>query len=183
MFFPRPSGFSGTAALGPCDTHNQHPLLTQFCSTIDSVGWLPVDHHLLVLLHYALLQHPRSSKDGASTGSDINASRRSGGGFPRHSSGSPHPRSDTGTLETLLQLSVTRCPLAGSSSRSCTGGSVRGTNQGKNVMLPASPRRQGVSSVHPQRYQGFDPTFAQGVINILQGAVPNEEKNVTIRDI
>ena len=31
-------------------------------------------------------------------------------------------------------------------------------------MLPASPRRQEVSSVHPQRYQGFDSTFAQGII-------------------
>ena len=31
-------------------------------------------------------------------------------------------------------------------------------------MLPASPRRQGVSSVHPQRYQGFNPTFSQGII-------------------
>ena len=31
-------------------------------------------------------------------------------------------------------------------------------------MLPASPRRQGVSSVHPQRCQGFDPTLAQGII-------------------
>ena len=33
--------------------------------------------------------------------------------------------------------------------------------QNKNVMLSASPRRQGVSSVHPQRYEGFDPTFPQ----------------------
>ena len=31
-------------------THNQYPLLTQFCSTNDLVGRLPVDHHLLVLL-------------------------------------------------------------------------------------------------------------------------------------
>ena len=31
-------------------------------------------------------------------------------------------------------------------------------------MLPASPRRQGWSSVHPQRYQGFDSTFVQGII-------------------
>ena len=31
-------------------------------------------------------------------------------------------------------------------------------------MLPASPRRQGVSSVHPQRYEGFDPKSAQGII-------------------
>ena len=44
------------------------------------------------------------------------------------------------------------CPLSGHTSRSCTGGSVRGTNQGKNVMLPASRRRQGLSSVHPQRF-------------------------------
>ena len=36
--------------------------------------------------------------------------------------------------------------------------------QGTNVMLPASPRRQEVSSVHPQRYQGFHMTFAQGII-------------------
>ena len=28
----------------------------------------------------------------------------------------------------------------------------------------ATQRRRGVSSVHPQRYQGFDPTFAQGII-------------------
>ena len=34
----------------------------------------------------------------------------------------------------------------------------------KRVMLPAPPRRQVVSSVHAQRYQGFDPTFAQGII-------------------
>ena len=29
-------------------------------------------------------------------------------------------------------------------------------------MLPASRRRQGVSSAHPQWHQGFDQTFAQG---------------------
>ena len=65
---------------------------------------------------------------------------------------------------TSLQLSVRRCPVSGPTPRGCTGGSVRGTNQGKNAMLPASPRRQGVSSVHPQRCQGFDPTFSQGII-------------------
>ena len=73
------------------ETHNQHPLLTQFRSTNDYVGWLPVDHRLLVLLQrpqqqqqqqqhvplqhpvllqYTLLQHPLSSKDNASTSSD-----------------------------------------------------------------------------------------------------------------
>ena len=85
----------------PWDTcflaHERHitstyTLLTQSCSTNDSVGWLPVDHHLLVLLQrpqqqqqqhqhvllqhpvllqYTLLQHPLSSKDNASTSSDI----------------------------------------------------------------------------------------------------------------
>ena len=73
--------------------HTQYPLLT-FCSTNDSVGWLHVDHHLLlllqrpqqqqqqrhvllqhpVLLQYTrvtLLEHPLSSKDDASTSSDI----------------------------------------------------------------------------------------------------------------
>ena len=49
------------------ETHNQYPLLTQFGSTNDSVGWLPADHHLLVLLQrpqqhqqkqqHVLLQH------------------------------------------------------------------------------------------------------------------------------
>ena len=60
------------------ETHTQYPLLTQFCSTNDLVGWLPVDHYLLVLLQqhpvllqYTLLQHPLSSKDNASTSSDI----------------------------------------------------------------------------------------------------------------
>ena len=31
-------------------------------------------------------------------------------------------------------------------------------------MLPASARRQGVLSVHPQRYQGFDPIFVQDIL-------------------
>ena len=74
------------------ETHNQYPLLTQSCSTNDSVGWLPVGHHLLVLLQrpqqhqqqqehvllqhpmllqHTLLHHPLSSKGNASTSSDI----------------------------------------------------------------------------------------------------------------
>ena len=50
------------------ETHRQYSLLTQSCSTNDSVGWLPVGHHLLVLLQrpqqqqeqqlHVLLQHP-----------------------------------------------------------------------------------------------------------------------------
>ena len=31
-------------------------------------------------------------------------------------------------------------------------------------MLPSSPSRQRLLSVHPERYQGFDPTFARGII-------------------
>ena len=64
------------------ETHTQYPLLTQFCSTSDSVGWLSVDHHLVVLLQrlqqqqqqqqqHVLLQHPLSSKDNASRSSFI----------------------------------------------------------------------------------------------------------------
>ena len=83
----------------------------------------------------------------------------------RYSSSSPHPRFDIDTHEGKRRCKFrSEDPLPGPASRSCTDGSVRGTNQGKNAMLPTSPRRQGVSSVHPQRYQGFDPTFAQGII-------------------
>ena len=74
------------------ETHSQYPLLTLSCSTNDSVGCLPVDHHLLVLvqrpqqqqqqqqhvlmqhpalLQYTLMQQPLSSKDTASTSGDI----------------------------------------------------------------------------------------------------------------
>ena len=56
------------------------------------------------------------------------------------------------------------CCNARSSSRNSSSTCCYNTRcccQGKNIMLPASPRRQGVSSVHPQRYQGFDPTFTQ----------------------
>ena len=40
------------------ETHNQYPLLTQSFSTNDSVGWVPVGHHLLVLL-----QHPQQQQE------------------------------------------------------------------------------------------------------------------------
>ena len=62
------------------EIHSQSPLLTQSCSTNDSVGWLPVDHHLLVMLQrpqqqkqqqHVLLKHPLPSKYDASTSSDI----------------------------------------------------------------------------------------------------------------
>ena len=41
------------------ETHTQYPLLTQFCSTNDLVGWLPVDHYLLVLLQRTQQQQPQ----------------------------------------------------------------------------------------------------------------------------
>ena len=75
------------------ETRNQYPLLTQSCLTNAPVGWLPVGHHLLVLLQrpqqqqhkqqqrvllqhkvllqFTLLQHSLSSKDNASTRVDI----------------------------------------------------------------------------------------------------------------
>ena len=37
--------------------NNQYPLLTQSYSTNDSVGWLPVGHHLV------LLQHPQQQQE------------------------------------------------------------------------------------------------------------------------
>ena len=43
-----------------------------------------------------------------------------------------------------------------------TGGFVRAEPGRERQMLPASRRRQGVSSAHPQWHQGFDQTFAQG---------------------
>ena len=47
-------GFSRLDSVGQLlsahETHSQYPLLTQSCSTNDSVGWLPVGHHLFVLL-------------------------------------------------------------------------------------------------------------------------------------
>ena len=48
MFF-FPSGFRGTAGSAH-ETHTQQLQLTQLSSTNDSVGGLPVDHHLRVLL-------------------------------------------------------------------------------------------------------------------------------------
>ena len=66
MFFSRLDSVG--QLLSAHETHNQYPLLTQFCSPNDSVGWLDVDHHLLVLLQlpqqqqqqhqHVLLQHP-----------------------------------------------------------------------------------------------------------------------------
>ena len=40
--------------LSAYETHNQYPLLTQFCSINDSVVWVPADHHLLVMLQRPL---------------------------------------------------------------------------------------------------------------------------------
>ena len=107
------------------------------------------------LLQYTLLQH-LSSKDNPSTTSDILAA----GCHATAAAFLIRFDIDTHEGERRCNLGSEDVPLSGSTSRSCTGGSVRGTNQGKNVMPPASPRRQGVSSAHPQRYQGFDPTFA-----------------------
>ena len=134
------------------------------CSTNDSVGWLPVDHHLLVLLQrpqqqqqqhqqhvllqhlvllqYTLLPHPLSSKDSASTSSDILAA---------------------GSHATAAEVAVL---ISGSTStqhkgeRRCTFGSEdvlclgllhevapavpsAGRTGARTSLLPASPTRQG----------------------------------------
>ena len=77
-----------------------------------------------------------------------------------HNPAPPTTRSD-GFL--WVTTSSCRCNTHRSSSNSSSTCccNTRCCYQGKNVLLPASPRRQGVSSVHPQRYQGFDPTFTQ----------------------
>ena len=111
----------------------------------------------LVLVQHTLLQHPLSSKDNSSSSSDIFAA-------------ASHTTSAAAVLSPGWTLTHMKVNVATSGQNMslvwayCTGGSVCGTNQGKNVMMPASPRRQGVSSVHPQRYQGLHPTFAQGII-------------------
>ena len=112
--------------------------------------------HPAVLLQYTLLQYLLSSKDNASTRRIILAatSQNSAATVLTPGSTSEHMKVN------VASTSVRRYPLSGPTSRSCTGGSFGGTSQGKNIMMPASPRRQGVSSTHPPRYQGFEPTIA-----------------------
>ena len=93
--------------------HPEYPLFTQSCSINESVGLLPAGYHHLallqrqqqqlerqqrghlqhpVVLQYPLLQHSLSSTDNASTKHSVTL--YFGGGFPRYSSSSPHPRVD-----------------------------------------------------------------------------------------
>ena len=59
----------------------------------------------------------------------------------------------------VVQLSVRRCPL-----KVVTTGFVRAEPEQERQTLPASRRRQTVSSIRLQRHQGFNhiPVFAQG---------------------
>ena len=134
-----------------------------------------------VLLQYTLLQHPLSSKDNASTSSDVLAAAYLATAAAVLIPGSTWTQHEG---ERRCNFRSEDIPLSGPTSRSCTSGSVRGTNQDKNVMLPASPRRQGVSSVHPQRYQGFNPTFSQGIIlYYTRGDLPEMHRaNVAVFD-
>ena len=72
----------------------------------------------------------------------------------------PTTRSDGFLWTTTSSCCCNACSSSRNSSSTCCC-NTRCCCQGKNVTLPASPRRHGVSSVHPQRYQGFDPTFTQ----------------------
>ena len=53
---------------------------------------------------------------------------------------------------------------------------TRCCRQGNNFKLPASPRRQWESSVHPQRYEDFDPTFTQDKISCYSVSPSTENK-------
>ena len=157
--------------------NNQYPsLLTQFCSTNNFVGWLPVDHHLLVLLQRSQQQQQCCNSRCCCNTRCCNTLYRSkmtpvqavifGGGFPRCYSSSPHPRFDIDTHE---------------DERRCKSRSEDGTYLGLlREVAPAVPsagrtrartscclrRRDGKDCrlyTHA-RYQGFDPTFAQGII-------------------
>ena len=75
-----------------------------------------------------------------------------------HNPALPTTRSD----RFLWATTSSCCFNALSSSRNTCCSNTGCCCQGKNVMLPASPRRQEVSSVHPQRYEGVAPTFTQG---------------------
>ena len=104
-----------------------------------------------VLLQYTLQQHPLSSKDNASTSSDILAA-------------ASHARAAAVLIPglTSTHIKVNAAATFGHQMSPVSVYftkllSVRGTNQGKNVMLPALPRRQGGSSVHPQGVSSVHP--------------------------
>ena len=166
------------------ETHNQYPLLTQSCSTNDSVGWLPVEHHLLVLLQrpqqqqqqqqqhvllqhpvllqYTLLQHPLSSKDNASTSSDILAA----GSHATTAAAILIP----GSTSTHMKVNV--AANLGQKMSSVWAYFTKLHRRLRPRHEPGHERHAAcvaetarrVSSVHPQRCQGFDPTFAQCII-------------------
>ena len=113
-----------------------------------------------VLLQFTLLQHPLSSKYNASTSSDILAAA---------SHATAAAILVPGSTSALMKVNVAAIfgqkmsPVWVYFTKSHRRFRPR-DDQGKNVMLSASPRRQGESSVHPQRNQGFDATFAHGII-------------------
>ena len=100
------------------------------------------------MLQYTLLQHPLSIKDNASTSSDIllAASHATAAAVLMPGSTSTHMKVNVAATfgQKMSPVWSYFTKLHRRTSRSCTGGSVRGTNEGKNVMLPTSPRRQEV---------------------------------------
>ena len=115
----------------------------------------------LVLLQYTLLPHPLSSKDSASTSSDILAAGSHATAAAAIIPGSASTHMEVNVAATFGQK---MSPVWAYFTKLHRRFRPRDEPGQKRVMLPAPPRRQVVSSVHAQRYQGFDPTFAQGII-------------------
>ena len=86
-----------------------------------------------LLLQFTLLQHSLSSKDNASTRGDIlaAASHATAAAVLILGSTSTHMNLKAKVASTFGQK-MSPIWASGPTSRSCTGGSVRGTNQGKN---------------------------------------------------
>ena len=146
VVFPRPDSVG--QLLSAHETHNQYPLLTQFGSTNDSVGWLPADHHLLVLLQrpqqhqqkqqHVLLQHrcPCCCYTGCCCNTRRCNTRYRANITPvqavifwprlatlqQQQSSSPVRHRYT---RNLVATFGQKMPLSGPTSRSCTGVSVR----------------------------------------------------------
>ena len=108
-----------------------------------------------VLLQYTLLQHPLPSKNDASASSDISAaaSHANAAAVFIHGSTSTHIKVDAAATFGQKMSSVWAYFTK-----------LHRRFRPRGTMLPTSPGRQGVSSVHPQRYKGLDPRFAYCII-------------------
>lgn len=85
----------------------------------------------------------------------------------------PHPQFDNDTHEGERHCNIRPedVPSLGLLHGVFTGGSFQAGPGQEHQMLPASLGRQGLSPVHPQHHQGFDATFAQGIIILYTGGL------------